>query len=65
MLLTVRGSLIRPVAIAMNRDEATVAQAVDSRLVDESARSWPESAADAQAVASLTGFAALRTVLQV
>jgi hypothetical protein len=55
MLVTIRGSLVRPVAMAMNRDEATVAQAVDSSLVGESARTWPESAGDAQAVASLTG----------
>jgi len=38
--------------MAINRDEATVAQAVDSSLVGESARTWPESAGDAQAVAS-------------
>jgi recombinase-like zinc beta ribbon protein len=53
MLITVPGSLVRPVAIAINRDEAAVAQTVDSRPPEQSAGSWPESGSCAQAVASL------------
>jgi hypothetical protein len=53
MLITVPGSLVRPVAIAINRDEATVAQTVDSRPPEQSAGSWSESGSCAQGVASL------------
>jgi hypothetical protein len=56
MLVTVGGGLVRPVAIAINRDEASVAQAVDSGLIEKGAGSWPETGTCAQGVASLPGF---------